>query len=30
LEAEGFLDVVRKPFDVGTLAEVVHRILDVD
>ena len=30
LGAEGFLDVVHKPFDVGTLAEVVHRILDLD
>jgi len=30
LEAEGFLDVVHKPFDVGTLAEVVRRILDVE
>jgi two-component system cell cycle sensor histidine kinase/response regulator CckA len=30
LEEEGFLDVVHKPFDVGTLAEVVRHILDVD
>jgi signal transduction histidine kinase/CheY-like chemotaxis protein len=30
LREEGFLDVVYKPFDVKTLAQVVHRALDED
>jgi two-component system cell cycle sensor histidine kinase/response regulator CckA len=30
LREEGILEVVRKPFDVGTLGEVVRRVLDQD
>jgi len=30
LKEEGILDVVHKPFDMSILAEVIHRILDVE